>query len=262
MTTGAGPLLREWRGRRRRSQLDLAHSAGVSPRHLSFVETGRATPSPQLLLTLASHLDVPLRDRNALLLAAGYAPRYGETALDDPANAAVRAALARLLVAHDPYPGVVLDRWWDVVLANEAASRLTAGLPAELRTPRPNVFRISLHPAGLAAITLDFADWAGHLLGQLRRLVLTTGDSRLAQLEREVLAYPNVAALDPTDRRLPEEPRLLVPYRLRLGADEVAMFSTLTSFGTPRDITLDELAAELFFPADPASEAVLRKLAH
>ena len=179
-STGAGPLLREWRGRRRRSQMDLALEAGVSPKHLSFVETGRSRPSPELLLTLARHLDVPLRERNSLLLAAGYAPRYHETAIDDPASQRVRASLERLLRTHDPYPGVVLNRRWDIVLANDAALQMIGSVPAELLQPVPNVFRFSLHPAGVAAITLNFDEWATYLLAQLRRLVASTGDADLA----------------------------------------------------------------------------------
>jgi transcriptional regulator with XRE-family HTH domain len=258
-STGAGPLLREWRGRRRRSQMDLALEAGVSPKHLSFVETGRSRPSPELLLTLANHLDVPLRERNSLLLAAGYAPRYHETAIDDPASQRVRSSLERLLRTHDPYPGVVLDRMWNIVLANEAALRMVAAVPAELMAPVPNVFRFSLHPAGIAAFTLNFDEWATYLLAHLRRLVVSSGDADLAALEAEVLGYPNVVELRsravPTDDDAPE---LLVPCRLLVGDAELSLFTTLTTFGTPRDITLDELAVELFFPADEATEAILR----
>lgn len=257
-STGAGPLLREWRDRRRRSQMDLALEAGVSPKHLSFVETGRSRPSPELLLTLARHLDVPLRERNSLLLAAGYAPRYHETAIDDPTSQHVRASLERLLRTHDPYPGVVLNRRWDIVLANDAASTMVAAVPAELMMPAPNVFRFSLHPDGVAAFTLNFDEWATYLISQLRRLVLTTGDHDLAALEAEVRGYPNVVEL--LDRLAPDdaEPQLLVPCRLMVGGAELSLFTTLTTFGTPRDITLDELAVELFFPADDATEAILR----
>src|SRR5436309_6248083 len=160
--------MREWRTRRRRSQLDLSLDVGVSTRHLSFVETGRSRPSPELVLALADHLDVPLRERNTMLLAAGYAPRYSQTSLDDSAMARVRASLQRMLDAHDPYPGVVIDRQWNVVLANRAAGALTVGLPAELAGPPLNVYRVCLHPDGLAARTLNFAEWANYLLRQLR----------------------------------------------------------------------------------------------
>jgi transcriptional regulator with XRE-family HTH domain len=263
VSTGAGPLLKEWRSRRRRSQLDLAVEAGVSTKHLSFVETGRARPSPELLLTLARHLDVPLRDRNALLLAAGYAPRFSETSIDDPSMASIRSSLERLLSVHDPYPGVVLDRRWNVVLANAAAERLVATVPGSLLSPAINVFRISLHPDGLAAITLNFAEWAGYLLGQLRRLVVMSGDDGLAALEAEVLGYPNVAALAGSDGvgGFADDTPLLVPCRLLVGGVQLSLFTTLTTFGTPRDITLDELAVELFFPADDATERIVRGLA-
>jgi transcriptional regulator with XRE-family HTH domain len=255
-----GTLVKEWRSQRRRSQMDLAHEVGVSTRHLSFVETGRSRPSPELVLALADRLDVPLRARNTLLLAAGYAPRYSQLDLDAEPMRAARTALTRLLDAHDPYPGVVIDRQWNVVVANAAAQALLAEIPAAVLAPRINVFRVCLHPDGLAARTLNFDDWATYLLGQIRRTVVLTGDADLAALERELLGYPNL----PDAARRPDvgewsEPPLLVPFRLALGAGvEISLFTTLTTFGTPRDVTLDELAVELFFPADDASEAILR----
>ena len=257
-TPGVGVLLKDWRGRRRRSQLDLAHDAGVSPRHLSFVETGRSRPSPELVLTLAEHLDVPLRERNALLLAAGYAPRFQETSLSDPEMHRVRASLQQVLDSHDPYPGVVLDRRWDVVLANTAARRLVSVLPLALCDP-VNVFRAGLHPDGLAALTTNFDEWGAYLVHQLHRLVLLSGDRELRELEAEVRAYPTVQSLTASAgwRDWSETP-LLVRCELDLGGASVALFTTLTTFGTPRDITLDELAIELFYPADDATEAVLR----
>jgi transcriptional regulator with XRE-family HTH domain len=258
--TGVGPLLREWRGRRRLSQMDLAIEAGVSTKHLSFVETGRSKPSPELLLTLARHLDVPLRERNSLLLAAGYAPRYRETAIDDPASHHVRASLERLLRMHDPYPGVVLDRSWNIVLTNEAAQRMVAGVPAELMQPSANIFRISLHPDGIAGFTLNFDEWAAYLLRQLRRLVTISGDPGLLALDEEVRGYPNVSELLARRGENDEdgEAQLLIPCRLVVGGVELSLFTTLTTFGTPQDITLDELAVELFFPADDATESILR----
>ena len=254
-----GDLVKEWRAQRRRSQMDLAHEVGVSPRHLSFVETGRSKPSPELVLALADRLDVPLRARNTMLLAAGYAPRYSELDLDAEPMRAARTALTRMLDAHDPYPGVVIDRQWNVVVANRAAQQLLVGIPAEVLAPRVNVFRVCLHPDGLAARTLNFDDWATYLLGQIRRTIVLTGDATLVELEREVLAYPGL----PAAGRRPDvgewsDPPLLVPFRLALGAAEVSLFTTLTTFGTPRDVTLDELAVELFFPADDASETILR----
>ena len=255
---GVGVLLKDWRGRRRRSQLDLAHEAGVSPRHLSFVETGRSRPSPELVLTLAEHLDVPLRERNTLLLAAGYAPRFQETSLSDPEMLRIRASLQQVLDSHDPYPGVVLDRRWDVVLANTAAVRLVSVLPPELCAP-VNVVRAGLHPDGLSGFTTNFDEWGAYLVHQLHRLVVLSDDRDLRALEAEVREYPTVRAL--TDRagwRDWNETPLLVRCELELAGVPLALFTTLTTFGTPLDITLEELCVELFYPADARSEALLR----
>jgi transcriptional regulator with XRE-family HTH domain len=254
-----GPLLRDWRARRRRSQLDLALDVGVSPRHLSFVETGRAQASAAMLLAIAEGLDLPLRERNRLLLAGGYAPRYPEHGLDEAGMAQVRASLQRLLDAHDPYPGLVVDRQWNVVLANRAAATLATLVPPALLAPTLNVYRASLHPDGLAAFTVNFADWAPHLLAQLRRAVAGSGDAGLAALEAEVRAYPNVADLPPPADDA--APALLLPMVLDLPAGRVSMFTTITTFGTPRDVTLEELSVELFYPSDPPSEGLLRRMA-
>jgi transcriptional regulator with XRE-family HTH domain len=256
-----GEDLRDWRTRRRRSQMDLALDVGVSTRHLSFIETGRARPSPAMLEALADALDVPLRERNRLLLAAGYAPRYGARALGDASMQAVRSALERLLRAHEPHPGLVLDRLWNVILANRSAMAIAALLPDHVKQPTLNVFRASLHPEGLAPLTENFAEWAGYLLQTLRRHIAVTGDSAMVALEREILAYPNVGALAASSRGdAPSEAPLLLPCVLRLPQGRVSMFTTLTTFGTPRDITLDELSVELFYPADDASETLLREL--
>jgi transcriptional regulator with XRE-family HTH domain len=258
-----GPLLRDWRQRRRLSQLDLSLDVGVSTRHLSFIETGRARPSPQMLMALAERLEVPLRERNHLLLAAGYAPRYAEAGLDEAAMQPVRAALQRLLDAHHPYPGLVLDRQWNVVLANRAAEGLAALLPPALRSPVFNVLRASLHPEGLASRTANFGDWARHLVATLQRALLRTGDARLQALWDEVSAYPTVKALaaEPVAPPPPAPPPLLLPCVIDLPQGRLSLFTTLTSFGTPQDVTLDELSVELFYPADPGSEALLRALA-
>lgn len=256
-----GELVRDWRTRRRRSQLDLALDVGVSTRHLSCVETGRSRPSPELILALAHHLEVPLRERNAMLLAAGYAPRYGQRGLDDPAMSNVRGAIQRMLDAHDPYPGVVVDRAWNVVLGNRAALGLVAGVGDAVLGPPLNVYRLCLHPAGLATRTTNFLEWAGHLLHQLRRSILLTGDPALMALQDEVLAYPTVQQIVPLLSPVaPDEPSILVPFRLSTPLGEVATFTALTSFGTPGDVTLDELAVELFYPTDDGSAAKLREL--
>ena len=254
-------MVKEWRTRRSRSQFDLAIDIGVSAKHLSFVETGKSRPSPELVLAIARQLDVPLRERNTMLLAAGFAPRFSLTPLEDAAMATIRGSLQRLLDAHDPYPGVVLDGHWNVVLANTAALRLTATLPPELLRPL-NMFRASLHPDRLAAITTNFDEWATYLVNQLHRLAMTAADPALLELEREVTAYPNVhgllARIDWTDPT--PSPSLLVPCELRLGTVELSMFTTLTNFGSPRDVTLDELAIELFYPTDDVTELALRTL--
>jgi transcriptional regulator with XRE-family HTH domain len=252
-------MVRDWRIRRRRSQMDLALDVGVSPRHLSFVETGRSRPSPELVLALADRLEVPLRERNVLLLSAGYAPRYPETSLDAAAMARVRAALQRLLDSHDPYPGVVIDRLWNVVLANEAAALLAQGLPDHLVNPTMNVFRVCLHPDGLASRILNFEEFGFYLLAQLYRSAVLTGDAELQRLADEVSQYPTVVGLGEWRRSAAaDEPMLLVPLRLDIGGAELSLFTTLTTFGTPQDITLAELAVELFFPADEETDALLR----
>lgn len=252
-------MLREWRTRRRVSQLDLSLSVGVSARHLSFIETGRSRPSPEMVLTLADGLDIPLRERNTLLLAAGFAPRYQSRPLDDAALSPARDAVQRLLDAHDPYPGIVIDRGWNIVGANAAASALTAGLPGELLGPPANVYRLCLHPDGLAGRTLNFPDWAGYLLNQLRRTISLTADPELAALDKEVRAYPGVVAAATAPGTPPDGASLLIPFILDAGEGQrLSMFTTLTTFGTPLDVTLAELAVELFYPADAESADLLR----
>jgi transcriptional regulator with XRE-family HTH domain len=255
-----GPLVRDWRVRRGRSQMDLALDVGVSPRHLSFVETGRSKPSPELLLVLADRLEVPLRERNALLLAAGYAPRYQESSLDDGAMRRARGALQQMLDSHHPYPGVAIDRLWNVVLFNGAASRLMTALPDCLARPPVNVFRVCLHPEGLARSTRNFSEWAAYLLAQLRRLVALTADPEVGQLVDEISGYPNVASLGGWRHATrQDEPALWIPWRLDLAGDQLSLFTTVTTFGTPQDVTLAELAVELFYPADDATDAALRQ---
>jgi transcriptional regulator with XRE-family HTH domain len=263
MATAVGTLVRDWRKRRRRSQLDLALDVGVSTRHLSFVETGRSRPSPALIEALAEELAVPLRERNALLLAAGYAPRYAETSLDAAAMARVQVSLRRLLDSHQPYPGAVIDRDWNVVMANAAGTLLVAGASPSLFGPPLNVFRVSLHPDGMAPRILNFGEWATYLVGELRRAAALSAAPELEALLDEVLAYPTIQALGGWRDAAPvEEPALLVPLRLAVdGGRELSLFTTLARFGTPQDVTLSELAVELFFPADHASDLLLRSLA-
>ena len=257
-----GQLLRGWREQRRLSQLELALQAEVSTRHLSFVETGRATPSRSMVLHLADALDIPLRERNQLLLAAGYAPVYGETALDSPAMRNVRTTVRHLLDAHEPNPAVVVDRYWNIIEANAGATLFTEGLPEFLRTPTVNVMRVSLHPEGAARSIVNFAEWRAYLLGRLRREVAHSQDAALAALYAEVRAYEHAAAHDDDDDMEPlaatPDREVVIPLRYQLGDTELTFLSTVAVFGTPHDITVAELAIELFFPADSATAAVLR----
>ncbi len=251
-----GRLLRDWRQRRRLSQLDVASEAAVSARHLSFVETGRSRPSRELVLHLADHLDVPLRERNRLLLAAGYAPSYPQTPMDADEMAPVRDALAQLLAGHEPVPAVVVDRLWDLVGANAPAVRLMSrGVAAHLLEPPVNAMRLTLHPDGLAPQIANFAQYAAHLVDRLRREADAYGDPRLAGLLAELCDYPGVTG-SPSPAATAAE--LFVPLVLRTGEAELTFFSTLTTFGTARDITVEELAIESFFPADAATAAALR----
>lgn len=258
MTTAtAGELVRTWRVHRRRSQMDLALDVGVSPRHLSFVETGRSRPSPELLLALAAGLDVPLRERNTMLLAAGYAPRYPQNELAAAAVAPVLRAVRRLLDAHDPFPGVAVDRAWNVVATNPSAATLTTGIPDHVLSPHPNIYRLALHPDGLAGRTVNFAEWAVSLVAQLRRDLTITADPTLRALYDEVTSYPDVAAALASGRTTPSDD-VLVPIVIGTEAGQLSFFTVMATLGTPRDVTLDELAVELFYPADTFTEAALR----
>jgi transcriptional regulator with XRE-family HTH domain len=250
----AGPLLREWRLRRRLSQLDLSLTSAVSARHLSFVETGRSKPSRELLLHLAERLEMPLRERNRLLLAAGYAPAYSERPLDSAEMAPVRGALERFLAAHEPYPALVVDRRWNLVLANDALGFLTEGISPWLLEPPANALRATLHPEGMAPHILNFEEWSSHLVQRLRREVALTGDEALEELLEEVLSFPGVHE---QPRHGPAE-ELVLPLQLRHGDARFSFFGTITTFGTPADVTLAELSLEAFYPADAETAAALR----
>lgn len=212
-------------------------------------------------MAVADQLDVPLRERNTMLLAAGYAPRYGQRNLQAADMQPVQEALTRLLNAHQPYPGLVLDSHWNVVQANPAAMALARLLPEELRTPTLNIYRASLHPDGLARFTRNLEDWAAHLLANLRRSIESSGAPALIALEAEVLDYPRIRDVVRKASHSAAAPPLLVPCLLDLPTGSVSLFTTLTSFGTPQDVTLQELCIELFYPADVDSERVLRALA-
>lgn len=257
-----GALLRAWRQRRRRSQLDLSLEAEVSQRHLSWVESGRAAPSREMVLRLAERLEVPLRERNALLLAAGYAPAFPGRPLEDPALAAAKQAVELILHAHLPHPALAVDRHWRMVAANAAVAPLLAGVANRaLLTPPVNVLRLSLHPRGLAPCIANLAEWRAHLLERLRRQVEATGDPVLAALLAELAALP-----PPAEAAAPSAPSLApggiaVPLLLDSPAGRLALLSTTTVFGTPVEVTLAELAIEAFYPADAATADRLRGLA-
>jgi transcriptional regulator with XRE-family HTH domain len=249
-----GELLRDWRQRRRLSQLDLSNEAEVSARHLSFLETGRSRPSREMVLHLAEQLDIPLRERNELLLAAGYAPVYGRRTLDDPDMAAVRAALDLVLTAYEPYPAVVVDRGWNMVAGNRSIALLTDGVAPEFLEPPVNVLRLGLHPDGLARRVLNLPQWRTHLLTRLAREAHVTADPELAALHRELVTMPGGRDAAPPDG-------IAVPLRLRHEAGPLTFLSTVTTFGTAVDLTAAELSVEAFLPADAHTADVLRSAA-
>ncbi len=251
-----GPLLRDWRRRRRLSQMDLALEAGVSTRHLSFVETGRSRPSPEMVLNLAERLDVPLRERNQLLLAAGHAPVYEQHALEDPDMEPVRDAIEQVLTGIEPHPAVVVDRHWELLAGNSGLAFLTDGVDPGLLAPPANVLRVALHPAGMAPRIANLGEWRAHLLERLTRQVELTGDPQLRSLHEELCAYP----APPFEREVPRGGAIAVPLRLRHDGGELSFIGTITTFGTAIDITASELSIETFFPADARTAAVMRAL--
>jgi transcriptional regulator with XRE-family HTH domain len=254
-TLSLGDLLRDWRRRRRMSQLDLAMEAEISARHLSFVESGRSRPSREMLLHLCEMLAVPLRERNAVLLAAGYAPVFPNRPLDDPALQAARAAIDLVLTGHEPYPALAVDRHWNLMAANRALPPLLAGATPDLLASPVNVLRLSLHPDGLAPRIANLAEWRGHLLARLRQQIEASADAVLADLHRELSAYPAPEAQDAQ-----HGDSIAVPLRYKSEAGMLSLLSTTTVFGTPVDVTLSELAIEAFFPADAETAERLRTL--
>jgi transcriptional regulator with XRE-family HTH domain len=257
-----GDHLREWRQRRRLSQLDLACEADISTKHLSFLETGRSQPSRDMVLHLAERLEVPLRERNVLLVAAGFAPVFPERKLQDPALAAARKAVDLVIAGHDPYPALAVDRHWTLVAANEAITPFLTGMAAELLQPPVNVLRLSLHPQGLAPRIANLREWRQHVLDRLRHQIDVTADRVLVELLKELSAYPaanDAGRIKPAAS--PEYAGVLVPLQFVTDDGVLAFFSTTTIFGTPLDITLSELALELFYPADTVTAEALRRLA-
>lgn len=245
-----GDLLRGWRRRRNLSQLELSLSAAVSSRHVSFIETGRARPSRDMVLRLADELEVPLRERNSLLLAAGYAPVYAERPLEAPEMDTVRQALDKFLRAHEPYPAVVVNRHHELITANDALDLLLVGVAPELLEPPANGMRVALHPEGMAPRTLNLPEWSAHLLHRVRRQLQITGDPQLERLYDELVSYPGIVETPPNGEH--QQVEIVLPLRLKDPDDdgELAFFSTVSTFGTAVDVTLSELAIEAFYPAD------------
>jgi transcriptional regulator with XRE-family HTH domain len=256
-----GELLREWRKRRHHSQLSLALQAGISQRHLSFVESGRSQPSRDMVVLLAEQLDIPLRERNRLLISAGFAPLYPEHALDDPALDAARRAIERVLQAHEPYPALAIDRHWNLVAANHAVQPFMATASPALLAPPINVLRLSLHPEGLAPRIANFAQWRSYLLRRIERETDVTGDPFMRELLAELKSYTaNGGADDLTTKSIAHaDDRVFVPLQLTSDDGLLTFISTTTVFGTPVDVTVAEIALECMFPADDVTANYLRK---
>jgi len=256
----AGDHLREWRSKRHMSQLDLATEAEISTRHLSFLETGRAQASREMLLHLSEQLDIPLRERNVILVAAGYAPIFEERPLSASEMVAVRRAVERVLKGHEPFPALAIDRHWQLVSANAAVAPLLEGVDAELLKPPVNVLRLSLHPNGLAPRIANLIEWRAHLLMRLRSQIDRTADAALIDLLAELSKFPATNLLEP---RMPpprdETAGVFIPFQIVTDAGKLSFMSTTTIFGTPIDVTLSELALECFFPADEATVQALQR---
>ncbi|GGP52835.1 helix-turn-helix domain-containing protein [Streptomyces calvus] len=257
-TDGVGPLLRAWREQRRVSQLELALRADSSARHISFIETGRARPSEEMVLRLAEHLDVPVRERNALLLAAGYAPRYPHTPLDDPALDALRDGIERLIGGFEPYPALVVDAMYDVVAANRGVMMLFDGVPESLLEPPLNAVRLTLHPQGLAPRIRNLREWRGHLLEQMERQIALRRSEPLRALYEEVAAFP---VPDTGEGRVTEPDTPVAYFALPMVIEHegrrLSFVSSISTFNTPMDVTVAELAVETLLPADPATAKYL-----
>jgi transcriptional regulator with XRE-family HTH domain len=263
LATPVGGLLRTWRERRRLSQLELAGAADISARHVSFLETGRSVPSRAMLLRLAERLDIPLRERNALLLSAGYAPMYSERRLDDPALAQARTAVDLVIAGHSPYPALAVDRHWTMLSHNASVGLLMGGVDESLLQRQVNVLRLGLHPKGLAPRIANYTQWRAHVLMRLRQQIAATADPILMELLAELESYPTTSTGEqeqgPADDV--DYGGVVVPFRLRTENGILSFFSTTTVFGTPLDITLAELAIESFFPADPQTMETLNRIA-
>ncbi|WP_282701230.1 helix-turn-helix transcriptional regulator [Streptomyces sp. CC219B] len=256
---GVGPLLRAWREQRRISQLELALRADSSARHISFIETGRSRPSEEMVLRLAEHLDVPVRERNALLLAAGYAPHYPETPLDDPSLDALREGMERLIQGYEPYPALVVDARYNVLAANRGILMLLEGIPEHLLVPPLNAMRLTLHPEGIAPRIRNLREWRGHLLAQMERQIALYRSDELRELYEEVAAYP-VPEDAPAGEPAAPVPYFALPMQVEHDGRTLSFISSISTFNTPMDVTVAELAIETLLPADPATVKYLQSL--
>jgi transcriptional regulator with XRE-family HTH domain len=259
LPVSVGGKLRWWRERRRLTQLELGIQAEVSAKHISFIERGRTTPSRDMILHLARNLDVPLRDRNGLLLAAGYAPQFSELAWDDPQFEPTRRLLSEVVSAHEPYPAIVVDRHWQLLTGNRAGGILREGVHAELLEPPINVLRVCMHPHGLAPRIANLDEWADHVVGNIDRQYALSPDDTLKNLRNEMLAYARAAGCEPRTHVGPA--RLAVPMQLGIHEGTVRLLVTIATFGTALDVTLSELTIETFLPADAQSSQMLRSRA-
>lgn len=253
-----GSLLKLWRERRRKSQLDLALDAEISTRHLSFVETGRARPSREMILLLAENLDIPLRERNKILIAGGYAPQFSEKSFEDVSLASVRQAVELILQGHEPFPALAVDRHWNMVAANKTVPLLLDGIDAKLLAPPVNVLRLSLHPQGLAPRIVNLAEWREHLLLRLKKQVEDTADFGLEELLKELSEYK--IANGKRDKFTEREAGIVIPLKIESKFGTLSFISTTTVFGTPVDVTVSEIALETFFPADELTREIFSNL--
>ena len=262
-STTAGDLLRDWRQRRRLSQLALAVDAEISQRHLSFVESGRSLPSREMVLRLTEQLEVPLRERNAILVAAGFAPIYRDRPLDAPELAGARAVIARILDGHDPHPALAVDRHWTLLASNRAVGALLAGVAAHLLEGPVNVLRISLHPEGLAGRIVNFREWQNHIFRRLAHEIAVSADPQLTALLDELKTYPSPGGNAAPRRAAPVETSgaIAIPLILTSPAGPLSFLSTTTVFGTAVDVTLSEVTIEAFFPADAQTVKTMAVLA-
>lgn len=253
-----GNLLKLWRERRRKSQLDLSLDVEISTRHLSFVETGRAQPSRQMILLLAESLEIPLRERNKILVVAGYAPVFSEKSLDDISLASARQAIELILKGHEPYPALAIDRYWNMTAANGIVPLMLESVAPELLVPPVNVLRLSLHPEGLAPRIINLEEWRGHLLERLKKQIADTADEKLEELYKELQIY-NVR--HKRSERIPyDKSGIVVPLKIETKLGTLSFISTTTVFGTPIDVTLSEIALETFFPADEQTRKVFSEI--